>query len=50
MQTSIETLTKGLPEELYKFIWYCRNLKFDERPDYQYLRSLIADLMSKNGW
>jgi hypothetical protein len=29
------------------YMTYCRNLKFDERPDYDYCRKLFSDLMNK---
>lgn len=38
MQTPVDTLCKGLPPEFNQYMNYCRNLKFEERPDYQYLR------------
>jgi len=28
---------------------YCRNLKFEERPDYNYMRKIFKDLMYKRG-
>jgi serine/threonine protein kinase len=45
IQTTVEALTRGLPEEFSKYLNYCRNLKFEEKPDYNYLRSLFKDLM-----
>jgi casein kinase I family protein HRR25 len=47
--TTIETLTRGLPEEFNLFLQYCRNLKFEERPDYNYMRKIFKDLMYKRG-
>jgi len=43
-------LTRGLPEEFNQYLSYCRNLKFEEKPDYTYLRKLFKDLMHKNGF
>lgn len=45
--TSVETLCGGLPQEFAEFMLYCRNLKFDERPDYLYLARLFKDLSIK---
>lgn len=50
VQTTIESLTRGLPEELSAYLNYCRGLKFEEKPDYNYLRKLFKDLMHKNGF
>ena len=47
--TTIESLTRGLPEELNIYLQYCRNLKFEERPDYNYMRKIFKDLMYKSG-
>ncbi|KAF5101636.1 hypothetical protein D0Z03_000549 [Geotrichum reessii] len=44
MTTSIESLTKGLPVEFNMFLFYVRSLRFDNKPDYLYLRKLIRDL------
>jgi hypothetical protein len=49
VQTTIESLTRGLPEEFSIFLNYCRNLKFEERPDYNYMRKILKDLMYKKG-
>lgn len=49
MQTTIEQLTRGIPEEFNTYLNYCRSLKFEEKPDYTYLRKLFKDLLQKNG-
>lgn len=49
MRTTIEELTRGLPEEINMFINYCRNLKFEEKPDYNYLRKILKEAMIRNG-
>jgi len=48
--TTIEALTRGLPEEFSIYLNYCRGLKFEEKPDYGYLRKIFKDLMQKNGF
>jgi len=50
MTTPIETLCKGFPNEFVKYISYCRNLRFDEKPDYAFLKSLFKDLFAKNSF
>lgn len=47
--TTIESLTRGIPEEFNLYLQYCRNLKFEERPDYNYMRKIFKDLMYKRG-
>lgn len=37
----------GVPEEFQMYLTYCRNLKFVETPDYEYLRQLFKNLMIK---
>lgn len=49
VSTTIETLTRGMPEEFNTYLQYCRNLKFEERPDYNYMRKIFKDLMYKRG-
>ena len=44
---SLEDLTQGLPSELVSYLSYCRVLKFEQRPDYAYLKKLFKDLFSK---
>ena len=42
-------LCAGLPVEIYKFLKYVQNLDFEEKPNYDYLRSLFIDLLKKRG-
>ncbi len=38
MSTPVEVLCKGYPAEFSLYLNYCRGLRFDEAPDYAYLR------------
>jgi casein kinase 1 len=38
---SIEQLCDSLPDCFSKYLYYCRNLKFDETPDYNYILKLL---------
>jgi casein kinase 1 len=49
ISTSIENLCKGFPEEFATYMNYCRALRFDDKPDYNYLRRLFRNLFRKNG-
>jgi hypothetical protein len=44
--TPPEILCKKMPVEFSYYFHYCRNLKFEDRPDYNTLKSLFADLLS----
>ena len=50
MKSSItpEKLCNGLPEEFACFINYCRNLEFEQDPNYDYLKSLFTSVLSRN--
>lgn len=41
MSTPVEVLCKGYPAEFAMYLNYCRTLRFDEPPDYMYLRQLF---------
>ena len=45
---SYEVLCKGLPNEFISYVKYCRNLKFEEEPDYEFLKNLLKKVMSDN--
>ena len=44
----IDKLCKGLPEEIGKYIKYCRSLDFEQNPNYDYLRNLFNCILYKN--
>ena len=44
--TPPEILCKKMPVEFSFYFHYCRNLKFEDRPDYNTLKTLFADLLS----
>lgn len=50
MSTPVDVLCKGFPNEFVTYINYAKNLKFEDKPDYQYLRKLFDDLRKKNGY
>lgn len=47
---SVDELCDGLPKEFSMFLEYCRELKFDDRPDYSYCRHLFKNLFYKLGY
>lgn len=47
LNVSVETLCSGLPLEFQEYMAYCKNLKFDEKPDYLFLARLFKDLSIK---
>ena len=50
MSTPIEVLCKGSPVEFSTYLNYCRALRFEDRPDYPYLRRLFKDLFMREGF
>lgn len=41
MSTPVEVLCKGFPAEFAMYLNYCRSMRFEEAPDYMYLRQLF---------
>ena len=41
----IEKLCNGLPEGMSDYLKYAKNLRFEEKPDYNYLRSLFKEIL-----
>jgi len=50
MSTSTEQLCKGYPTEFRSYFEYCRSLRFEDRPDYAYLKRLFKELFYRRGY
>jgi len=50
MSTPVEQLCKGFPQEFSTYLNYVRALRFDDKPDYGYLRKLFRDLFIREGF
>ncbi|KAF5738961.1 Casein kinase I isoform delta-like protein [Tripterygium wilfordii] len=50
VSTPIEVLCKSYPTEFYSYFHYCRSLRFEDKPDYSYLKRLFRDLFIREGY
>lgn len=50
MTTPTELLCRGFPSEMAIYLNCCRSLRFDDKPDYSYLRKLFRDLFVREGF
>lgn len=50
LSTTLDSLCKGFSEEFITYMTYCRNLRFDEKPDYNYLKNMFKELFTKSGF
>lgn len=50
MATPIEALCKGFPSEFATYLNYTRSLRFEDKPDYAYLKKLFRDLFVREGY
>ncbi|GKV11951.1 hypothetical protein SLEP1_g23163 [Rubroshorea leprosula] len=50
VSTSIEALCRGYPTEFASYFHYCRSLRFDDKPDYAYLKRIFRDLFIREGF
>lgn len=50
MTTPIDELCKGYPIEFHTYLNYCRQLRFEQNPDYSYLRQLFRTLFHRQGF
>ena len=44
LNTPIDELCKGFPPEFEQYLKYCRNLRFEEGPDYVWMKNLFRNL------
>ncbi|XP_064405833.1 casein kinase I-like isoform X2 [Halichondria panicea] len=50
ISTPVEMLCRGYPSEFATYLNFCRSLKFEDKPDYAYLRQLFRSLFHKLGY
>ncbi|KAJ1567187.1 serine/threonine protein kinase [Nowakowskiella sp. JEL0078] len=50
MTTPTDVLCRGYPNEFTIYLNYTRSLRFDDKPDYSYLRKLFRDLFIREGY
>uniref|UniRef100_A0A0D9VIH3 non-specific serine/threonine protein kinase n=1 Tax=Leersia perrieri TaxID=77586 RepID=A0A0D9VIH3_9ORYZ len=50
MLTPVEVLCKSYPTEFISYFHYCRSLRFEDKPDYSYLKRLFRDLFIREGY
>ncbi|KAK1428416.1 hypothetical protein QVD17_17250 [Tagetes erecta] len=48
--TPVEVLCKSYPSEFISYFHYCRSLRFEDKPDYSYLKRLFRDLFIREGY
>ncbi|XP_021888517.1 casein kinase 1-like protein 7 [Carica papaya] len=50
VSTPLEVLCKSYPTEFMSYFHYCRSLRFEDKPDYSYLKRLFRDLFIREGY
>lgn len=45
-----QVLCKSYPLEFMSYFHYCASLRFEDKPDYSYLKQLFRDLFIREGW
>lgn len=48
--TPTEILCKGLPSEICTFMNYTKSLRFEDKPDYNFMRKLFKELFIKRNF
>jgi len=43
-------LCEDIPQEFAKLLQYCKDLKYDDKPNYLYLRNMFRDLYEENNY
>ena len=49
MTTKLSVLCSELPSEFIQYFEYVRSIKFDEKPDYEFCRTLFKKIAQQNG-
>lgn len=47
MTTPVEVLCKGLPNDISLYMNYSKSLRFEDKPDYQFLKKIFKELFIK---
>ena len=50
IQMDLRVLTEGLPEEFYLYLTFIRSLRYQDEPDYDFLRKMFRTLFIKQGY
>lgn len=50
MSIPVEVICKNIPVEFSIYLNYCKSLKFEDKPDYLFLRKLFKNLFKKNNF
>jgi hypothetical protein len=50
VETSVEDLCKMFPPEFTVYLNYCRSIRFEDKPDYPYLKRIFKELFFKMGF
>ena len=50
LSTSSETLCKGISPQFLNYMNYCKNLKFEDKPDYSYLKGLFKEVFKSSNF
>ncbi|PWZ24877.1 Casein kinase 1-like protein 2 [Zea mays] len=45
-----QALCRGYPTKFASYFHYCRSQRFEDAPDYQYLKNLFRDLFIREGF
>jgi casein kinase 1 epsilon len=45
----VQALCKSYPSEFITYFHYCRSLRFEDKPDYSYLKKIFRDLFIREG-
>jgi serine/threonine protein kinase len=50
IETSVETLCSQFPQEFTIYLNYCKSIRFEDKPDYGYIKRLFKELFFKQGY